>query len=290
VLSLVTYAIYRMLAAVFGPMPRPVGYAVARSAGWLLYALSPRMRSTLQGNMRHVVGPDVDEAQVRALARQACVNIAKGHYDLFHLSRLGSEEVMALTRVEGMDHIFRALDRGHGVIVATAHLGNVDVVGQVPAAYGMPLTAPIWHGTDERVYQYALKLRQSHGTRLIPSDGPMMELYRTLKRGGMIGLPSDRSFATSSRLVEFFGTPTHLPDGAVRLALRTGAALIPAYTQRLPDDTFLVRVEPPLELSHTGDREADVRAGMEQLVSSMERSIAEHPEQWLVAAPVWPET
>jgi KDO2-lipid IV(A) lauroyltransferase len=236
-----------------------------------------------------VLGPGADEAQVQALARQACVNIVKGHYDLFRVSRLTSEEIRDLSRLEGQEHILRALDEGRGVVLASAHLGNVDVVGQLPAVYGLPLTAPIWHCKPERLFQYWLRLRQSHGLRLIPSDGPMMELFRTLKRGEIVALPCDRDFATSVRLVEFFGAPTHLPDGPVRLALRTGAALIPAFALRLPDDTFEVRIEPPLELSQTGDRDADVIAGMEKLVSVMERYIAKHPDQWLVAAPIWPE-
>lgn len=286
--TLASYATYRLLGALFGPMPRRVGHTIARPAGWLLYALSPGLRSALLGNIRHVLGPDANEAQVRALARQACVNIAKSHYDLFHVSRLAPEEIKDLTRIEGQEHVLRALDEGRGVILATAHLGNIDVVGQLPAVYGLPLTAPIWHCKPERLFQYWLKLRQSHGLRLIPSDGPMMELFRTLKRGEIVALPCDRDFATSVRLVDFFGTPTHLPDGPVRLALRTGAALIPVFTLRLPDDTFLVRIEPPLELSQTGDRDADVIAGMEKLVSAMERRIAEHPEQWVVAAPIWP--
>lgn len=286
--TLVSYATYRLLGALFGPMPRRVGHTIARPAGWLLYALSPRLRSALLANIRHVLGPDADEAQVRALSRQACVNIVKSHYDLFHVSRLASDEIRELTRLEGLEHVFRALDEGRGVILASAHLGNVDVVVQLPAVYGLPLTAPIWHCKPERLFQYWLGLRQSHGLRLIPSDGPMMELFRTLKRGEIVALPCDRDFATSVRLVEFFGSPTHLPDGPVRLAPRTGAAPIPAFALRLPDDTFLVRIEPPLEQSQTGDRDADVSAGMEKLVSAMERRIAEHPEQWLVAASIWP--
>jgi KDO2-lipid IV(A) lauroyltransferase len=269
-------------------MPRRAGHAVARSAGRLLYALSPQLRSALLGNLRHVLGPEADEAQLQSVARQACVNIAKGHYDLFRVSRLASEEIRDLTRLEGQEHVYQALDEGRGIVLASAHLGNVDVVGQLPAVYGLPLTAPIWRSEPERLFQYTLRLRQSHGLHLIPSDGPMMELFRTLKRGEIVALLCDRDFANSVRRVNFFGTPTNLPDGPVRLALRTGAALIPAFALRLPDDTFLVKIEPALELSQSGDRDADVLAGMEKLVSVMERYIARHPEQWLVAAPIWP--
>jgi KDO2-lipid IV(A) lauroyltransferase len=88
--------------------------------------------------------------------------------------------------------------------------------------------------------------------------------------------------------VDFFGSPTRLPDGAVRVALRTSSPLIPAFARRLPDNSFLVQVEPPLELPQTGDEEADMATGMRMVAATMERHIAQHPEQWLVAQPIWP--
>ena len=49
-----------------------------------------------------------------------------------------------------------------------------------------------------------------------------------------------------------------------------------------------MHIEPPLELPNTGDREADIAAGMEMVVDVLERTISMHPEQWLLAKPVWP--
>ena len=104
----------------------------------------------------------------------------------------------------------------------------------------------------------------------------------------MVGLACDRGIADNSRMVEFFGALARLPVGAVRLALGTGAPLIPAFGLRLPGDTFIMRIGPPLELTATGDLEADLDAGLKTIVNLMERYISQNPEQWLVAAPVWP--
>lgn len=253
----------------------------------MLYLFSPQLKRILSHNMRHVLGPDADEAEVQRHVRQACVNIAKGHYDLFRVNRLSVNEIRDMTRLEGREHVEEALARGKGVILISAHLGNVDLLGQLPVAYGIPLTAPIQHIQPERLFQYTLKLRMSHGVRLIPADGPLMEMFRALRRGEIIALPCDRGIADNTREIDFFGEPARLPEGPVRVALRTGAALIPVFGLRLPDDTFLVRIEPELELAQTGDLEADVEAGMAQIVAVLERYISEHPEQWLVAANIW---
>ena len=286
--AFLTYGTYRLLGALTGPLPPSMGYGLGRPVGALLLATSPQLRRILASNFSHVLGPGASEEQVQSLVRRACANIIKGHYDLFRLSRLSSEEILGMTHFEGRDHMDRALARGKGVILVSAHFGNVDVLLQVPMALGVPLSTPVEHIQPERLFQYTLRLRTSHGVRMYPTGGPMMGLYRALRRGEVIGLAADRGIDVSTRKVEFFGAPASLPEGPVRLALRTGAALVPGFGLRLSDNSFLARLEPALELPDTGDREADVFAGMEMLVDVMERIISQHPEQWLLAKPVWP--
>lgn len=283
-----TYGVYRTLGALAGPLPPRVGHPLAQHAGALLYTFSPRLRGILVHNLSYVLGPEASEDQVEAVARRACINIVKGHYDLFRLSRLSIDEIREMTQVQGLEYVQEALSRGKGVVLISAHLGNTDILGQVPLAYGVPFIAPVQHVQPERLFQYTLGLRRSHGMRLIPADGPLMQLVRALKRGEIVGLPCDRGIADNTRTVSFFGAPARLPDGPVRLALRTGASLVAAFGLRLEDDTFQVRIEPPFELRPTGDLEADIEMGMELTVEVLERYISRHPEQWLVAAPVWP--
>jgi KDO2-lipid IV(A) lauroyltransferase len=258
--------------------------------GGLFYRFSPHLRSILEDNIRHVVGPGAGDQQLDNLVRQACVNILKGHYDLFRLAHLTAQEIGDLLHVQGWDNLDAALGLGRGAIIFSAHLGNVDLVMQFATLHGIKAVAPVQRIEPERLFQYTLGLRTRHGIRLIPTDGPMIGLIRALKAGDVIGLAADRDVADSSIEVDFFGAPTRLPDGPVRVALRTGAPLIPAFAVRLPDNTFRVMIEPPLDLQRTEDKEADVAAGMRLVVVAMERRIGEYPEQWLVAKRIWPES
>jgi len=286
--AFLTFGSYRLVGALAGPLPPRVGYGLGRPIGALLRATSPQLRRILACNLRHVLGPDASEEEVQSLVRRACTNIIKGHYDLFRLSRLSTEEILGMTRVEGQGHIEEALSRGKGAILLGAHFGNVDIMIQVPLALGVPISTPVEHIQPERLFQYTLSLRTSHGVHMFPIGGPMMGLYRALKRGEVIGLAADRAIDVSTRQVEFFGAPASLPEGPVRLALRTGAALIPGFCRRLPDNTFHACIEPALPLPNTGDHEADVAAGMKMMVEVLERVISREPDQWLLAKPVWP--
>lgn len=282
------YALYRLLGALVGPLPPRAGYWLARRAGGLICRLSPNLQAALAHNMRHVLGPSADEETIRDFTRQACINVAKGHYELFRVSRLTTEEIQDLTEVEGFEYFTQAMELKKGVIAVTAHLGNVDLVAQLPLALGIPISGAAWHTEPERLFRYTLRLRQKHGVRLFPSDGPMIGLLRALKREEIIALPLDRDFADNTRFIDLFGEPARLPHGPVRLARRTGAPLLPAFVERLPDERFRIHVEPSILVPQTDDVEADIDATMKTLVSIMERHIAQRPAQWLVAAPVWP--
>ena len=281
------YGSYRLLGALVGPLPPRIGYGIARPASWLLYALSPTIRDNVAHNLSHVLDLEASDKRVRATVHEVCLNIAKGHYELFRLGRLSIEEIQAITQIEGKEHIEQALSKGKGVIVVATHFGNVDILLQLPVVYNIPFVAPTQHIQPERLFQYTKSLRQRHGVRLLPADGPLMEIYRALRRGEIIGLACDRDIADNRREVEFFGSRAWLPDGPVRVALRTGAALVPIFGLRLPDNTFVMRIEPALELPQTGDHEADVTAGMEMVLEVVEQYISKHPEQWLLITPVW---
>lgn len=287
--AFLVYGLYRVTAALARLIPSGVADRCAGAAGGLLFLLSPKLRRALMHNMRHVLGPAAPEAQVRAHARRICGHLIRNYYDQFRVDRLSADEINSRGRVEGWEHLHQAVAQGRGVITIAPHLGNVDFVLQIPAVHGLPMTAVAEHIQPERLYRYVLRQRTSHGLKLIPSDGPMLSLFRALKRGEMIGLACDRvvSHNENGRVTDLFGAPALLPAGPVQLALRTGALLLPVHALRLPDHRFLVRIDPAIELSRRGDDEADLAAGMERLASVLEGWIGPHPDQWLVTVPVW---
>jgi KDO2-lipid IV(A) lauroyltransferase len=107
-----------------------------------------------------------------------------------------------------------------------------------------------------------------------------------IRDGGVLGILADRAVTGVGERVEFFGRPALLPSAQVALALRTGAALVPAFAWR-ERGLLIARIEEPLELVSTGDRDADVRAGVRRFAARLESYIREHPEQWTVFEPVW---
>jgi lauroyl/myristoyl acyltransferase len=282
------YYLHRLLGLIVPLVPPGLGYPLATILGDIFYRLHKTMRANVYDNVVHILeGSQKPVSDSETIVRGVFRNMAKNFYDLFRARTLSLAEIDRLVKVEGWEHVEEALAKGKGLIFVGTHFGNVDIVAQVPALRQIPVVGPAEHLKPEALFQYVCSLRANKGFRLIPIDGPLFELFRALRRNEMVALAADRNIAGSGIVVDFFGAPACLPDGYARLSLRTGAPIIVGFSQRLPDNTFVVYLEPLLELEATGDRDHDARAGVEKVVVIMERYIGEHPEQWVMSVPLW---
>jgi len=284
------YYLYRLAGFLVPLIPLRFGYSVASRLGGLFYRLSPGTRANVRDNVTHVLGEGASAAEVERVTRDAFRYIALNYYDLLRVPTLNPTRIERVVRVEGWENVERALAAGKGLIMVSAHFGNIEIVIHILLFRGIPVTIPVERVQPEVLFQYICRVRTSKGLRLIPIDGPLLELFRALRRGEIAGLAADRDITQSGLIVDFFGAPARLPDGHVQLALRTGVPIVMGFSQRLLDNTFVARFEPPLELENTGDRERDVRVGLEKVVAIMERHIDECPEQWYVTQRIWGTT
>ncbi len=97
----------------------------------------------------------------------------------------------------------------------------------------------------------------------------------------MIG---DRDFSAANRTVEFFGRPGAFAGGPAKLALATGAPLLPTFMIRLPDDTFAYIVDEPIWADKSRHSVDDI---MRQVAVALERVIRQHSEQWFLFHDLW---
>ena len=88
--------------------------------------------------------------------------------------------------------------------------------------------------------------------------------------------------------VDFFGIPASTTSGLARIALRTGAAVVPGFLRW--DETlqkYRLRFEPAVALARTGDEEADVRENTARFTHVIEDYVRAYPEQWLWVHKRW---
>ncbi len=212
--------------------------------------------------------------------------ISFNYFDLFRLGSLTAREMNELWLSYRAGSTPSALVRPDGgpsspaFISATWMSWRRSAVRQCPYGAGRAL---------QQAVSVRGRLRSSQGIRILPADAFLRPLFKALRNNEFIGVAADRNISGAGTVTNFFGAPALLPDAHVRLALHTGAAVLPILSYRRPDNRFDAFIEPPMFLERTGDAEADIRAGMDRLIRVLEQHIARHPEQWVLFEPVWPE-
>jgi KDO2-lipid IV(A) lauroyltransferase len=272
-----------------GLLPERPAYVIARLAGDVAHRFRHGARADVQDNMRHVLGPDAAQDAVDAAAKEAFRNVARYYVDLVRLPRMDLRRRIGKdVRLHGFDILQNAIADGKGVVVATAHYGNPEMGVQVGAVLGLdvlilaePLQPPAFAETM-RELRSVFKPRYED-----VSFGAVANAIRHLRKGGVLAITCDRDIQKNGTPLPFFGAVTRMPLGAVEMAQRTGAALVPGYCKRVPGGGFDIYFEPPLELCSTGNPKVDARTNARKLLERAEAWIASDPRQWMVLERIW---
>jgi lauroyl/myristoyl acyltransferase len=285
-----TYLLYRLGGVLVPKIPPAIGYALCRLLGGIVYQFYKPGRITIQANLGRIMGPQPDQAEINRRARATFNYIFYNYFDLFRLPSLDRQAVERLVTVTGWEHVEAALTKGRGIVMVSAHLGNIEVVLYAMLLRGLSITIPVERLEPPELFDYISALRMRKGLKLVPIDRPLLDLIRTLRQGGVAGLAGDRDITGTGRVIDFFGHPAHLPDGHVRLALKTGAPLVVGFSHRNPDHTYQAYFLPAFYPSAEGTEEERMLAGLKFVIAEMEKAISQNPEQWTVTVSIWADS
>ena len=288
-LSILTVRAISRFAAL---LPYRLRLGIGMVIGSLVFRLNSGFRSNIRDNLRHVLGagadPSLVEDTTRSIARNGIHNIldllSTPHQSPDDLARNVAFDAATTERIE------RTRTDTRGMIVVSAHLGSFDMIGVGIVARGYPCTVLTGRTTYRVLFDAVAHLRGSQGALVVePTPSGVRELYRSLRRGALVGIVADRDFFQNGHPVTFFGSETTLPPGAVRIARDTGMPIMPIFARR-EGRRHLIRSHEPFIVERTGDAAADVEAGMRRMVDALEREIGAEPDQWSIFQRVWPDT
>ena len=223
----------------------------------------------------------IEQPVVEQLVRSSFQNMGKNLMEFMQLPSMSAETIHQLVTLEGREHIDRALAQGRGAIVLTAHFGNWELLGASILANGYTIRGITRQLRSKRLETIVSSYREKVGWQGIDRDRSVREVLRCLKRNELIAILADVDTRTRGIFVDFFGRPAYTPYSPVALALRTGAAILPTFIIRQPDDSHRAVVEAPLALQQSGDKEQDLLVNTQRFTKVIESYIRRYPEQWI---------
>jgi KDO2-lipid IV(A) lauroyltransferase len=285
------FAAYRAGSLVGRALPLSAASAIGRATQPLL-ARVYRGRSDMTGmassHLRHVLGPEVSDAELERQVRRLMDSYARYYMELFLLPSMSPSEIRESTEFEGIENVHEAREKGNGVIIAMPHTGNWDLAGAWVAQVA-PCTAVVERLEPPELYEWFNAVRHRLGFDTVPL-GPQAgaTLMRHLRDNRALGLLCDRDIGGTGVEVEFFGERTRLPGGPATLALRSGAPIVPSAA--FFDDEFGHRgvIGAPIDTERTGRLRDDVVRVTQTLTHELEKLIRRAPTQWHNFQPTWP--
>jgi len=272
-------------------LPRRLLRALARQTMTRFMRLRPKYQRALRSNLSVILGRPVSSPEVR----RAAVDLLDAHFtawvDFLHFATRPPEEAARLIEsVVGYSRIVEGREKGDGVLLLTAHLGNWEVGGLMLAEMREPVHVVLVPDIFPAVERARHALHARAGIREIRVDrslGPTLAVLRALRENAIVAMQGDRDFSNTGIAVPFFGREAFFPRGPFLVAMATPATVLPAFIVRMPDGRYRAIVEDPLEIERGGDREAALRVNVGRYVEILQRYVAENPEQWYCFYPFW---
>lgn len=265
-----------------------MAYRVAIFCSDVHYLFADKDRRAVGENLRAIF-PEKSGSEIRGIRIWTFRNFAKYLVDFFRFQEIDKEYIKKHIYIENSHYFAEALSKKKGVVVLTAHLGNWELGGVVIALLGYPFWVVALPHKDKRVNDFFNHQRQSKGVKVIQLGKAVRASLNILKENGMVALAGDRDFTAKGVVVDFFGKPTLLPEGAAAFSLKTGAPILPGFMLRNSDDTFTLTMEKPFETAPTGNKEQDIKRIVGQCKTIIEDYIRRYPKQWYMFRKFWIE-
>ncbi len=271
----------RLIQGIAVLLPRGTALAVAEGIGKLTFLIARREREKTVLHLTWAYAQEKSPKEIRELARRVFIHWAREAVEVLRFPKLTKEEVDRLVeKGDGLSRLNRLLSEGHGVILLTAHLGNWELMGAFLKLHDCPgvmVGRKIYY---ERFNEIIVNLRKSVTLRTLYQDAPARELVEILNQNQVLGIAADQDIDRLDGIfVPFFGRPAYTLTAPAKLALVTGAPILPMFVVR-EGERYKLLVEEPIRVEARGTREETIQEYTARWSRVIEEKIRAFPDQW----------
>jgi len=272
-------------------MPLSLVPGFGRLLGLVSFALGGRKRKLMieeLGKFKHGGGGD------RGIAREAFVLQVMNDLEVFLYPRMNRKVVEKMTKVEGREYLDAGLDKGRGAILLIAHFGQNQMI--MPAfghrGYRMNQISArpvVWKDIMgkaatpmmTRSFQLRWKLESALPVRHIDVFEFLRPAFRCLKQNEVLGLAIDGGGGKRKGGFDFLGRRALFSLEPMAIAMKTGAAVLPAFVLREGRGRHRIVIHELLRLRDSGDGEKDLMSNTQAFIDILDGYVRRYPEHYI---------
>jgi KDO2-lipid IV(A) lauroyltransferase len=271
-----------VVARTLGWMPRGWARVLAGGLAWSVYWIDARLRRVGHRNLEMAL-PALSAPERDRIVRGVFRHLGWQLVEFCRMTRYTPENTRHWIRTEGLEHYLAAKARGKGVLVVTGHLGAWELSSFYHSLMGYTMCMVARPLDNRRLDRFVNCIRCLHGNRVLPKDEFARGLLRAMRAGQTVGLLMDTNMTPPQGVfVDFFGMQACTASGVARVALKTGAAVLPGFMLWEPKEgKYVLHFGAELNFKRSGNFEQEILAATQQCAHLTEDWIRRYPDQWL---------
>lgn len=268
-------------------LPEPVVSRAFQVMADRTYRKGGRSVRQLRANLARVA-PDARSTTLDDMTREGVRRYLRYWSEAFRLPTWDAHRLRDSFRVDGIEHLDRAVAAGTGAIMVAPHSGNWDLAGAWACDRYGGLVTVAERLKPEGLYDKFVAYRESLGMEVLPhgDSETFRVLVRRLQEGRLVCLVADRDLSGTGVAVDFFGEKASMPAGPAMMSLMTGAPIMAVDLWHV-DEGLRGRVQEPLAQPEGVERQARVTTLTQSMADAFARGIAEHPMDWHMMQRLW---
>jgi Kdo2-lipid IVA lauroyltransferase/acyltransferase len=286
----IAFVALRALMGLLGRLRLDWALRVGAAGALAGYVVARPLRRTGMRNLE-LAFPERSPAERRRILRESIANLGRMVAELAHLPRSSADDLRRTVIFENeawwAENV--GAPRDTGGLILSGHFGNWELLVFAHGMRGFPVSMVHRTIANPFVDRWLNQLRARAGTRLVRKRQAAGGVLRALRDRELLVLPFDQNSTRGLGVfVDFFGIAASTNSGIARLALRTGAPVVPAFIVREGRTSrHRVHVLPIMYVQRSGDPESDVRRATQQFSDVFESMVRRYPEQWLWVHKRW---
>ncbi|MCA6071557.1 MAG: lysophospholipid acyltransferase family protein [Endomicrobium sp.] len=276
----VEYVGLKILMRIVYLLGRTLAHFVGRILAFVLFYFVPVRKKQVLQNIT-LSFPEKSRKEVSAMARRTYKTFTKVFVDMFFISKMPDSEIEKML-IYDKEIIDKALDRGKGLVLLSAHFGNWEL-SALAFAKKYTVALIVAKQSNDFVDMMINSFRNKKGFNVIDfqRDDKMSfrRIVRALRKNQVLAILGDQDAGRQGIFLPFFGRLASTPKGPAFFAIRAGSPIITAFGVRQKDGSMKMKVE-EIPMPNTGNEEKDIEIINSTYNNRLEKVIRENPDQW----------
>jgi KDO2-lipid IV(A) lauroyltransferase len=272
----------------------PRGFAIrclGKMGSLCFYLVGSERKKTIR-HLEWIFHDQWPQEKIRQVAKQVFINLGRNMVDVIRF-KMKDENSFFQEHItcEGWEHFEPAYKKGKGVVCLVSHMGAFELLHHFMGWKGYLTCVTGTQIYDPRLNRLLVENRRGPNNTYIErgTDSPR-QIIRCLRDGNLFGVLLDQDTKVEGVFAPFLGKNAYTPSAPVKLAMKTGAAIVPFIIRMTPDFNHKITIEPEIVCEDTGDFEKDLITNVTRCNDIISKWILKTPDQWVWMHERWKTT